>query len=86
MGGVLNNLPTFNKGSNSRMSFEFGDDVFRTFLLCRQFRKFEHNSDSDGVKVGVNKATTIDSRCATKNFDVDSLVIAYSEALINDVL
>ena len=68
------------------MSFEFGDDVLWTLFLCRQFRKFEHNSDSDGVKVGVNKTATIDSRCATKNFYVDTLVITHSEALINDVL
>ena len=68
------------------MTFEFGDDFFGTLLLRRQLREFQHDAKSNGVEVGVDEAAAVDTRCATKNFNVDTLIVTNTETLVDDAL
>ena len=68
------------------MSLEFGDDFFRPLLLRRQLRQLQYDAERNGVEVGVNKPSAVHTRCATKNFNVNTLIVTNSETLVNDAL
>ena len=66
------------------MIFQRGDYFFWTLCLGREFGKFKNDPQGDGVKVGVDEPTPIDSRSTTKNFNIHSLVIANSKTVLDD--
>src|SRR4051812_4834775 len=68
------------------MTLQSGDDVLWSRLLRGQGRHLQHDADGDGVEVGVDEPTTVDSARTTDDLDVDTLAIAHSKSRVDDLL